>query len=62
MSKRGRPRIDPDADSRRVKVNLPAYQYDYLYALARRAEMTVPAVIRRFLPRRRRPQGNEDDQ
>jgi hypothetical protein len=46
---RGRPRVEDADDTVRVEVTLPAYQYDYLYATARRTEVSVPEVIRRRL-------------
>ncbi len=50
----GRPRLDEDDDTVRVKVSVPGYQYDYLYAAARRSEVSIPEVIRRHLPKGKR--------
>ena len=57
--KPGRPRIDPNGDSVRVDVHLSARTYDALYAAARRAEVSVPEIIRRQLRRPRRAQDDD---
>lgn len=60
--KRGRPLVDDTQASVRVNVNLPAGQYDELYAAARRAGVSVPEAIRMYLQRaRRRPTDDDDD-
>jgi len=42
-----------------VKITLPVDQYDRFYAVARRADISIPEVIRRQL---RRAKDDEDDQ
>jgi hypothetical protein len=45
----GRPRVDPTDESVSVNLKLPSRHYDALYARARDARTSVPAMIRRML-------------
>jgi len=47
----------------RLKLTISVNQYDHFYAVARRADISIPEAIRRQLPgRRRRARDDEDDQ
>jgi hypothetical protein len=50
---RGRPRLPPDQVKVSVNVGVPPRDYDKLYAAARRADCTIPELIRRRLAGRR---------
>jgi len=55
MAKRGRKPIDPDAAfPSRVQVTLSPATFSRVADLARRLDVSVPAVLRRGVPRRAR--------
>jgi Ribbon-helix-helix protein, copG family len=47
----GRPRVDPTERSVPVSVRLPANQYDALYHHAKREGVSIPSLIRRYIPK-----------
>lgn len=47
----GRPPIDPQDESVKLSVALPAKRYDELCAEARRDRLTLPDLLRRLLAR-----------
>jgi hypothetical protein len=48
----GRPPIDPDDESVKLSLTIPAKRYDELCSDARRHRMTLPDLVRRLLTRR----------